>query len=386
VHLLNKIAEAPPCERRARAALTAFFATDGFIFASWAVRVPAIKQQTGASPAALGLALLGLSTGAVATMLVAGMLCHRFGAGPTTVGSCVLLSLTLLLLPLSTSAITLGLALLAFGACYGCMNVAINSVATELVNAIGRPIMPSFHAAWSFGGLAGATIGGLLAAHLSPRSHLALVSMAGLLVAALAARDLLHWQAPAVTRTAQRQPVSRTIPLVGRLGLIAACSAFGEGAVADWSALHMRQDLRTGAALAAAGYAAFALAEASGRLSGTWLLGRFGLTRVLTASALVVCAGALVVASAPWAWLALAGFAVTGLGVANQFPAAMSRAGLLAGPSGIALASTLGYGGFLLGPPSIGFLTGPLGLRAALTTIALLALIAAALSVTTTER
>jgi MFS family permease len=109
------------------------------------------------------------------------------------------------------------------------------------------------------------------------------------------------------------------------------------------------------------------------------LLHRFGQTRVLVASGLIASAGALVAALAPVAWLSIAGFAVAGIGVANLFPTAMARAGVLAGSSGIAVASTLGYGGFLLGPPSIGFLAGAFGLPVALTTISLLALIAAAI-------
>ena len=144
--------------------------------------------------------------------------------------------------------------------------------------------------------------------------------------------------------------------VVGLFGLIALCAAYDEGAIGDWGALHLRQDLGASAGLAAAGYAAFALAEASGRLSGTVLLERFGRTSVLVAGGLTACAGMLLAALAPDVWLALAGFAATGLGVANLFPAAIARAGLLAGSSGVALTSMLGYTGFLLGPPAIGFL------------------------------
>jgi predicted MFS family arabinose efflux permease len=105
--------------RRQRVALSAIFAVHGFLYASWAVRVPAIKQQTGASAAALGLALLGLSAGAVATMLIAGALCRRFGSRRVTVPSCGVLALALLLPPLAHSAIVLGLALVVFGAAPG---------------------------------------------------------------------------------------------------------------------------------------------------------------------------------------------------------------------------------------------------------------------------
>ena len=176
---------------RLRIALCAVFAAHGFMFASWAVRVPAIKEQTAASSAALGLALLGLSAGAVATMLLAGALCRWFGSPRVTVLSCAVLSLTLPFPALAGSALALGLLLAAFGAAYGCLNVAMNSVAVDIVTALRRPVMPGFHAAWSFGGLAGAGLGGLLAPHLSPLRHLLLVALAGLLVSALAGRVLL---------------------------------------------------------------------------------------------------------------------------------------------------------------------------------------------------
>src|SRR4051794_27338174 len=180
VQMLNKIAHPGLAERRRpslhalRVAVTVFFALDGYLFASWAVRVPAVKAQVGASPAALGLALLGLSAGSIATMTASGALCRRFGSRAVTVAAATMLSVTLVLPALARSAVELGLALAAFGIAYGGLNVAMNSVAVDLVAALRRPVMPSFHAAWSFGGLAGASVGGLLAPHLSPRADLAL--------------------------------------------------------------------------------------------------------------------------------------------------------------------------------------------------------------------
>jgi MFS family permease len=436
-----------------RVALSAIFAVHGFLYASWAVRVPAIKVQTAASPAALGLALLGLSAGAVATMLLAGALCRRIGARRVSVPSCGLLSLVIVLPPLTHSAVTLGLALMLFGAMYGCLNVAMNSVAVDLVAALRRPVMPGFHAAWSFGGLGGAGLGGLLAPYLSPLHHLALVAACGLVVTAFAGRTLLADPAPLTglapiadpallaglaplaeptsgadsalladpgPEAASSDPgsqLSRHAPSpgapdsgspdsgapapvpavqtaaesrwhaalrlgqgVGVLGLIALCAAYDEGAIGDWGALHLKQDLGASAGLAAAAYAAFALAEACGRLSGTALLERHGRTRVLMTGGLTACAGMLVAALAPDVWLALLGFAATGLGLANMFPVAVARAGLLAGSSGVALSSTLGYSGFLIGPPCIGFLASEFGLRAGLTTLSFLGLAAAVIA------
>ena len=398
---------------RLRIAITVFFTVDGFVFASWAVRIPAVKSAIGASPASLGLALLGVSGGAIATMTLTGLLCRRFGSPRVTVVACAWLSAALLLPALARSALELGLALFVFGVGYGGLNVAMNSLAVDLVAAVRRPIMPSFHAAWSLGGLAGSVLGGLAASALSPLAHFSLVCLLGLAVTVTCGRVILTRPVPAPdpagsagsaadettpqeaweeapngglpTRAgpakgaadAARAGVWRTVLL---LGAIALCSSYGEGAVSDWGALHLRQDLGAAAGLAAAGYASFALAEASGRLAGTWLLARLGQTRVLVFGGIITCVGMLDAALAPVLPLALVGFALTGLGVANAFPTAMSRVGVLAGPNGVAAASTLGYAGFLLGPPVIGFLATAVSLRVALTSVSLLAVVAIALA------
>ncbi len=398
---------------RARVAVTAFFAMDGFVFASWAVRIPAVKAAVGASPATLGIALLGVSAGAIATMALTGALCRRFGSSRLVVVGAVWLSLALLLPALARSAVALGLGLAVFGIGYGGLNVAMNSLAVDLVAVLRRPVMPSFHAAWSLGGLAGAALGGLAAPALTPLAHFSLVCLLGLGLTAVAGRVVLatplpvaHAEpardagpppvadgrggaaragaegipdegGPVVAGRARRAGVWRTVLL---LGVIALCSTYGEGAVSDWGALHLRTDLGAASGLAAAGYAAFALAEACGRLAGSTLLARLGQTRVLVYGGVVTFAGMIAAALSPVLPLALVGFALAGLGVANAFPTAMARVGILAGPHGVATASTLGYAGFLLGPPTIGFLATAMSLRVALTTVSLLAVLAIVLA------
>lgn len=376
---------APPSLSRLRTALTVFFALDGFLFAGWVVRIPAIKHQTGASAATLGLALLGVSAGAVITMMLTGRLCHRFGSHPVTVVCGVLLPLSIVLPAQTHSALALGLVLLVFGAAYGGMNVAMNSAAVDLVAALRRPVMPGFHAAFSLGGMIGAGLGGLVAGGLSPAAHLFILSGIGLVVTAVAGPVLLRHPAPkpapsaAGAKERPRRPDGRARRVVILFGVIALCTAYGEGALADWGALHLEQDLHAHPGIAAAGYSLFALAMTVGRISGTALLERLGQTRTLVAGGGTAAAGMLLGSLAPTTWLALLGFAVTGLGLANIFPVAVGRAGELAGPGGVAAASTLGYGGMLLGPPAIGFLTDWFSLPAALTTVALLAAAAAAL-------
>ncbi|MBK3562409.1 MFS transporter [Streptomyces sp. MBT62] len=373
---------------RLRAVLTAFFALDGFIFAGWVVRIPAIKEQTGASAGTLGLALLGVSAGAVITMMLTGRLCRRYGNHQVTVACAVLLSLSVSLPPLTHSALTLGLVLLVFGAAYGGINVAFNSAAVELVRAMRRPIMPSFHAAFSLGGMVGAGLGGLVAGTLTPTQHLFGLTVLGLVVTVLIGRPLLRLQPPPppphedspkeeTAETAPRRLDARTRGLVVTFGLIALCTAFGEGALADWSALHLQQDLDATAGASAIGYSCFALAMTAGRLSGTRLLERLGRTRTLVAGGTTAAVGMLLGALAPTLWAAVLGFVITGLGLANLFPVAVERAGTLAGPDGVAIASTLGYGGMLLGPPAIGFMADWYSLPAALTSVAVLAATAA---------
>ncbi|MEV5978593.1 MFS transporter [Streptomyces sp. NPDC052114] len=390
--LLNKLdAPAPgatdPDLRRLRIALTVFFALDGFVFAGWVVRIPAIKEQTGASAGELGLALLAVSAGAVVTMTLTGRLCRRYGSIPMTVVCAVLLPLSVALPPLTGSALTLGLVLLFFGAAYGGISVAMNSAAVDLVRTLRRPVMPSFHAAFSLGGMLGAGLGGLVAGHLSPTRHLLGITVAGLAVTAATAPALLRNPAVPRIRTTAGTPGSssaaarggahrldrRTRGLVVVFGLIALCTAYGEGAIADWGPLHLEQDLHAHPGVAAAAYACFAFAMTIGRLSGTALLERLGRTRTVVGGGATACGGMLLGALAPSTGLALAGFAVTGLGLANIFPVAVERAGALAGPSGVAAASTLGYGGMLVGPPLIGFMADWYSLPAALTSVALLA-------------
>ncbi len=301
----------------------------------------------------------------------------------------MVLCLSVGLPPLTHSALALGTVLLLFGAAYGGINVAFNSAAVDLVAALRRPIMPSFHAAFSLGGMTGAGLGALVAGSLSPTRHLWGLGLVGLLVTAVAGRALLRCEpltpadAGRPEPSAPRRPDRRTRALVVVFGLIALCTAYGEGALADWGALHLEEDLDASPGAAAVGYALFALAMTIGRLSGTTLLERLGRTRTILAGGSTAAAGMLLGALAPSLWAALLGYAVTGLGLANLFPVAIERAGALAGPSGVATASTLGYGGMLLGPPAIGFMADWFSLPAALTSVALLAAVATAIGFAT---
>ncbi|MFG2910784.1 MFS transporter [Kitasatospora sp. NPDC048286] len=384
----------------ARVALTAFFAIDGFLFAAWVVRIPDVRSQVSASHSALGLALLCLSIGAVLTMPMVGRLCLRYGPRPVTVGSLALLSLAVPLPAHAHSVTALGGVLLLFGAGYGGANVAMNSAAVDLVAQLRRPVMPSFHAGYSFGGLAGTGVSGLVAGPLSTAWALALSAVLGMAVTIAAGVVLLR--SPAAEQVAPDRASrpggagrtgadagsagGRTRLLVLLLGLTALCTAYGEGAIADWTTLHLSDDVHASSVVAATGYGAYAFAMAGGRVGGTWLSIRLGQTRLMLFGGLTAAAGMLVAALAPVVPVAICGFVLVGLGLANLFPLALARAGAAGGPQGVAFASSLGYGGMLIGPVVIGFLADAAGLPLALTTVALAATVAALLPLSVGRR
>ena len=379
----------PPARRwpssNPRTAVTALFALDGFVFGSWAVRVPDVSTQVSATPTSLAAALLCVSLGALATMRLTGALCDRLGAGLVGIVAAVLLCATVVLPGLAPSVPELGAALVAFGAASGVVNVAVNTLGVRLQAEQSRALMPSLHAGLSLGGLAGGLLGGLAAATATPAVHLLAVAGAGLLTTACVARTLLAADGPRTSggepRSAEAdgpRPGSRTAVLA--LGAIAGCTAYGEGALTDWGALHLSTDLDASPVVAAAGYAAFSLAMACGRLGGHRLIKAIGESTVLIGGALLAAGGMLLAALSPAVGPALLGFLLVGLGLANIFPVAIARAGAIGGAGAVGLASTVGYGGLLGGPPVIGFVTDRTGLPVALTTISVLAVVAAGLA------
>ncbi|MBW0119512.1 MFS transporter [Pseudonocardia abyssalis] len=361
--------------------VAAVFALDGLLFGSWAARIPDVTDRVGATHATLGVALLCLSFGALAGMQPAGALCARFGAGRVTTAAAALASLAVALPGAATSVPVLGAALVVFGAATGLLNVSVNSAGVQVEARAGRPLLPALHAAFSIGGLAGAAVGGLVSSSIGVAAHLVGVGVVGLAVVAGTSCDLGRLADTAPDGGgADGRPVGRTRGIVVLLGVIAGCTAFGEGALTDWGALHLAETLGASAGLAAAGYAGFSLAMATGRLAGGRLLSRFGETRLLGGGALLAAAGMALALLTPSAPLALAGFVLVGLGFANLFPVTIARAGALGGSGGVALASTVGYSGLLGGPPVIGFLAEHSGLPVALATVPVLAVVAAALT------
>lgn len=364
------------------------FALNGALYGSWFARVPDAADRTHSTPGVLGLTLLAVAAGAIAAMPFAGRLCVRVDSRYVVITAAALNCLSLPLIALVTSPVTLAAVLALYGVGAGSTDVSMNTNAVAAIRRAGRPLMPLFHGAFSAGGMAGAVAGGLAAAHIGLGRHFAATAAVGLLILGLVARALpVDPPTTKATKARTDPPAARVRRFDGTiavLGAVAFCSAVGEGAMGDWSALFMRNVLGTSAGLAAAGFAAFSLTMAAGRFAGTAVLLRLGPDRTLMAGCVLSATGALAVILASVPVVALVGFAAVGAGLAYGFPIALNAAGahpIGSGPA-IGLVSTVGYAGFVAGPPAIGLIAQWASLREGLAVVAVAAVAGLALAVT----
>jgi predicted MFS family arabinose efflux permease len=308
---------------------------------------------------------------------------------PDINGRAPLLCVGLSLLAFAPTLLTLSLASLVLGAGNGLINVSLNARASELEQEYGRPIMSSFHALFSLGGFAAAVGGGLAAAAgVGASSHLPVTALA-LAATAWAFFPILvrdrqgDPKADAFMEKAEEEMVANRFslpaPAVLLLGVIGFCMLFGEGAMADWSAVYMR-GMGTTEAVAAAGYAMFSIDMAVGRFSGDRLTELLGARSLVRLGGMLGALGLAVVLLSGWAPLALLGFAVVGLGFSTIFPLTLSAAGESGKTpaAAIAFVSACCYGGFLLGPPIIGIFAEITALGLALATVIALSILVAA--------
>lgn len=364
---------------------------NGFTSANWIARIPAIQDHIGLGEGALGLALLGTAAGSLVAMPIAGWGVGKVGSKLLTIGNLAALAATLPLLALANSGWTLFLVLAIFGAAFGSCDVTMNAQAVEVEIGYGRPILVSFHAGFSFGGLGGALAGGLAATlDIDPLPHFIAIGVLALVVLAILAPPLLPFTPHSEAETdepRERLPLLRFIRRLPNrlliLGVVAFCCLIGEGAMADWTAVYLDDWLHTSSGLAAGGYAAFSLTMAVGRLVGDRLTAAWGPVAILRRGGTMVAIGlgAALILDTPWA--AMVGCAFVGAGLAATFPVVLSAAGktpgLGVGPA-LAVASTCGYFGFLVGPPLIGLTAEVVGLPTALGIVAIMGVIIAVLA------
>ena len=365
--------------REARVALTFVFLADGVMVGSWASRIPAVKDGLGLTTSQLGVALFAMSLGALVSMPLAGWLDERVGSARIALVALLGGGSSLWLAGVAGSLGALVGALALFGAGFGAVNVAGNAQGIALERAYGRSILSSFHAAFSAGGLIGAAAGGLAAARgVEPPAHFAAVAVTLALVAFGAGRLLPRADVGCETFALVRPP--RALLLLG-------CAAFftllAEGAAADWSAVYLRGSLGSTAAFAALGYTAFSMAMVASRLAGDRLDETIGPAALAGGGGVVSATGlaaALAIGTTP---AALVGFAAMGAGLGVMVPVIFRTAGTTPGVTpgiGIAAVSTIGFLGFLAGPPAIGIAADVIGLRAALAVVVVASVLAAGLS------
>jgi MFS family permease len=341
--------------RTARVAVATIFFANGVLIANWFARIPDVKQRLALSEGRLSLALFAMAVGALLAQPTTGWLIGRVGSRTMTTVMALLFCAAVILPGVATSLPLLMIALALVGACNGGLDVSMNAQAALVERQYGRSIMNSFHALWSVGGLSGAVVGGMLASREVPlATHFLLAAAGGTVLMLVALRGLVpDRRAPASGEPAFALPSRALLPM----GIVAFCALVCEGAIGDWGAIYLREGLNSTPALAATGYAVFALLMAAGRFTGDWLTTRFGAGRLVRGSGLLVVTGiGLALVSATPA-VAIVGFALVGAGVACVFPLILSAAARTPGVTpgvGIAAMATAGYTGFLVGPPLIG--------------------------------
>ncbi len=368
-----------PVPRSARFAVAILFFLNGAIFASWATRIPTVQVKLMLSTGEIGVALLGTSVGALVGMNLSGYLAARFGSRSVATIASVSLCMMLPTLALAPTLPVLVSALMLAGACNGSMDVAMNAQGVAVERSYGRPILNSFHAFFSLGGLTGAFVGGLAASHgIALLPHFLGIALFCFILIISTARFLLPAHADA-----QRTGVAFVRPTRAllALGLVAFCVVLGESTIAGWSAVYLTGTLHAGAGLAAAGYAAFSVAMACGRGLGDQLTARLGPPTMVRLGGLVAAIGLTIALVFIWVPIAILGFALVGAGFSVVFPLTLSAAGRaskLAPGTAIAAVATCGYVGSFAGPPLIGFAADAISLRIALGFVVVLSLLAAA--------
>jgi MFS family permease len=360
-----------------RLGVSLFFGVNGFLSANWIARIPAVVDKLDISKASLGTLLLLFAVGAIVAFPVSGRATSSRGSAPVTTFFGLLFCVTVPMLGFAPNAWWLAAALTFYGVGNGGLDVAMNAQGVEIEHATGRRIMGSLHGFFSLGGLVGAGTGALAAwVGIGLELHFTALSIAGILLLVWAATGLI----PDVTRddaaSAERSGGFMIPPrILWPLGIIAFCTALGEGAMADWSALYLNDHLNSSASIAAIGYFVFSLTMLTGRFLGDGVVATLGPVRVIRACSTIATFGLLFGIAIDLVWSMLIGFGAVGLGLSVVIPLVYGAAGNtpgIPGGRGVASVATIGYTGFLAGPAALGWVAEATSLRAAMLMVALL--------------
>ncbi|MBB4065338.1 MFS transporter [Gellertiella hungarica] len=346
-----------------RLAVSLLFLMNGFMVGAWAPKIPDFAERLLLSKSELGLMILLLGAGSLTLMPVAGALMARFGSARVAKGMAILLLPSLLLLTYAGKVWFAAVAIFWFGGFMGAMDVAMNTNAVAVEKSMGRAIMSSCHAFWSLGGLLGSSTGGLLISWFGVSVH-AVVATAAAILMLVVAWPLVLPDAPHPAEKSERKRGLPLQPLPWILGVMALFSMVPEGAVLDWGAFYVRHELGADLVLSGFAFAAFSGTMAIMRFGGDLVRDRFGAVKTLRLSTLMALSGMLISGLAPNPEVAILGFAICGLGIANMVPIAFSAAGNIPGMApgvGLSVATFMGYSGLLAAPSIIGFVAEHVG-------------------------
>jgi MFS family permease len=302
-----------------------------------------------------------------------GWIVTKLGSRKVVVLAAILYAINLFLIGLAQAPWQLVVILFLFGLVGNMLNIAMNTQAVTLEALYGRSIMASFHGIWSLAGFTGAGIGMIMIFfHVLSYQHFIIVSAAAILLAVVVYRYTLQKD---INTDTERPIFARPDPTLLKLGLIALCCMICEGTMFDWSGVYFQKVVQVPKGLTITGYTAFMFTMAGGRFVGDWLTTKLGVKKMLQASGLVIATGLFIAILFPYLIPATLGFMLVGIGVSSVVPLVYSAAGRSSRFSpGVALAavSTIGYMGFLAGPPLIGFIAQASSLRWSFALIALL--------------
>jgi MFS family permease len=356
-----------------RIAVGCLFFMMGLCFATWASRIPSIQQQLNLSDAALGAVLFALPVGSMLSLPFAGWVVTKFGSKRVVTNAIILYSIFLIGLGFSKSLPQLVVTLALFGAAGNIANIAVNTQAVGVEARYGRNIMASFHGLWSLAGFIAAGIGAfMIGRNIIPVHHFLIITSLIFIGVAVS----FHYLLPAEEKPAEKTPL---LPKMDKslitLGIITFCCMICEGAMFDWSGIYFQKVVQADKDWVGAGYTAFMCTMATGRFIADWVTHKIGFRRTVQGSGVLIATGLTISVLFPYFISAIIGFLLVGFGVSSVVPLVYSEAGKSKSIApGVALAavSSIGFLGFLFGPPLIGIVAGLAGLQTSFVIIAVM--------------
>ena len=355
-----------------RIAVGALFFIQGIGFSSWASRIPTIQERLNLSETELGLVLFIIPVGLMFSLPFSGWLISKYGSRPVVITAITCYFTSLVFIGLSTSIVQLLLALFAFGLFGNMVNISVNTQAVNVEALYSKTIMASFHGLWSLAGFAGAAIGALMIAQqVEPAYHFLIAATFSLLILVIFGRNTI---ASDSGKKAGDKFVWPDRPLI-LLGSISFFSLICEGAMFDWSGVYFKKVVLAQENWIGAGYSIFMCSMAAGRFIADTIVARLGLKRMLQINGILTATGLLIAVFFPALATAMLGFSMVGFGISSVVPLVYSAAGrskILSPGTAIATVSSIGFIGFLVGPPLIGIIAGAFDLRISFFVIAIM--------------